>query len=236
MIDLAIIAAGDGSRLKTEGIKASKPMVEVNGTPLIKRIIDVASKNGVQSISCIINEKSNDLKELLESDRFHVPINLTVKSTESSLHSLFELNKTITSPFLLTTSDSVFLENEFSSFLDFAKNKIDADGVFAVTDFIDDEKPLYISVDDQMRITNFHDENNDFKYVSGGMYFFKKSIKKEVEDAVNSGVVRMRNFQRYLIKKGYKIYAYPFSQIIDVDHVTDIEKAEKFLMNNTEIK
>ena len=236
MIDVGIIAAGDGSRLKAEGIKVSKPMVKINGTPLVLRIIDIVTKNGAKSISCIINENSDDLKEFLQSNSFSPPINTIVKSTESSLHSLFELNKTIDSPFLLTTADSIFLKKEFASFIDFAINKNGADGVFAVTDFIDDEKPLYVSVDENMRIKNFHDENNDFKFVSGGMYFFKKCIKKEVEDAVNSGVFKLRNFQRYLISKGYKLHAYPFSQIIDVDHIADIKKAEKILTNNMELR
>ncbi len=236
MVNLGIIAAGDGSRLKAEGVKVSKPMVKINGTSLVERIINIAEINGVKSISCVINESSDDLKDFLQNNSFSTPIKTIVKSTESSLHSLFELNKTITPPFLLTTADSVFLKKDFASFIDFAINKNGADGVFAVTDFIDDEKPLYVSVDENMRITNFHDENNDFKYVSGGLYFFKKSIKMEVEEAVKNGVVRLRNFQRLLIKKKYRLYTYPFSQIIDVDHIADIAKAKDFLMNNMELR
>jgi NDP-sugar pyrophosphorylase family protein len=234
MVDLAIIAAGDGIRLKSEGVKVSKPMVEINGIPLIKRIIDIAVKNGTNSVSSIINESSNDLKNYLTSGELSVPINIIVKSTESSLHSLYELSKTATTPFLLTTSDSVFLEKEFTSFINFALNKSNADAVFAVTDFIDDEKPLYVSINDESEIENFYDVNNEFEFVTGGLYLFKKSIKDEVEEAVKSGIVRLRNFQRFLIKKGYKIDAYPFSKIIDVDHVTDIEKAKIFLNNNME--
>jgi len=234
MVDLAIIAAGDGIRLKSEGVKVSKPMVNVNETPLIKRIIDIAVKNGTNSVSCIINENSDDLKDFLTDTDVPVPVNLIVKSTESSLHSLYELSKTISTPFLLTTSDSVFLEKEFTAFINYAMNKSNADAVFAVTDFIDDEKPLYVSVNDDSRIENFYDINNEFEFVTGGLYLFKESIKKEVEEAVGNGVVRLRNFQRYLIKKGYKIDAYPFSKIIDVDHVSDIKKAEIFLNNNME--
>ena len=39
----------------------------------------------------------------------------------------------------------------------------------------------------------------------------------------------MRNFQRLMISEGLNLKAYPFSKIIDIDHVTDIEKAETFL-------
>ncbi len=236
MIDLAIIAAGEGSRLKTEGIKVSKPMVNIDGIPLIKRIIDIAINNGITSISCIINENSNDLKDFLTKNKFPIPVKVIVKSTKSSLHSFYELSKIISPPFLLTTADSIFDENEFTTFIDLAMNNNEADAIFAVTDFIDDEKPLYVSVDEKLRIINFQDESEKSHFVSGGLYFFKKSIEEVVEEAVNNDVIRLRNFQRFLIKKGYVICAYPFSKIIDVDHVTDIKKAEEFLMNNMEIK
>jgi hypothetical protein len=39
----------------------------------------------------------------------------------------------------------------------------------------------------------------------------------------------MRNFQRQLVKEGLKLQAYPFSKILDVDHASDIQKAEEFL-------
>ena len=43
------------------------------------------------------------------------------------------------------------------------------------------------------------------------------------------GQSRMRNFQRQLVAEGLRLIAYPFSKILDVDHASDIEKAEEFL-------
>jgi hypothetical protein len=39
----------------------------------------------------------------------------------------------------------------------------------------------------------------------------------------------MRNFQRGLIRDGLALKAYPFSKVLDIDHVGDIKKAEDFL-------
>lgn len=232
MFDVGIIAAGDGSRLKEEGIQLSKPLVKINGIPLIQRIIDIARNNGASSISCIINESSKDLENFLKAYNYSRPFNFIVKTTESSLHSLYQLNKFVSPPFLVCTADSVFLENEFASFINFGLKKKDTDGIIAVTDFIDDEKPLYADIDESGRIINFEDANDGYEFVTGGLYLFKKNIQKEIDEAVNSGVFRLRNFLRFLIQKGYKFNAYPFLKIIDVDHLTDIEKAEEFLMNN----
>jgi hypothetical protein len=39
----------------------------------------------------------------------------------------------------------------------------------------------------------------------------------------------MRNFQRALVADGLLLKAYPFSKVLDIDHASDIEKAEAFL-------
>ena len=39
----------------------------------------------------------------------------------------------------------------------------------------------------------------------------------------------MRNFQRALVRDGYVMTAWPFSKVFDIDHVSDIQKAETFL-------
>lgn len=228
-LNLGIIAAGEGSRLKAEGICLSKPLVPINGIPLIQRIIDITRENGISSTSCIINETSRDLENFLRAYNYSHTFNLIVKSTPSSLHSLHHLNQFLTPPFLLTTADSVFDAEEFASFLNYGMDLEEADGIIAVTDFIDDEKPLYADIDENGRIKNFDDDDNDYEFVTGGLYLFKKNIEREINGAINSGVSRLRNFLRYLIKSEYRLYAYPFSKIIDVDHVSDIVKAEEFL-------
>ena len=44
----------------------------------------------------------------------------------------------------------------------------------------------------------------------------------------------MRNFQRQLVADGLKLKAYPFTQILDVDHASYIVKAENFLTGKDE--
>lgn len=232
MADVGIIAAGECRRLKEEGIQIPKPLIEISGTPIIQRIIEIIRNTGKSSITCIINEKSEELESFLLKNSRTKPVNIIVKSTPSSLHSLFQLNRFMSAPFLVTTADSVFLESEFKSFVNFGMSLNDADGVIAVTDFIDDEKPLYVDLDENNRIINFKDSNDGYEFVTGGLYLFKTDIQKEIDEAVNSGVVRLRNFLRFLIQKDFRLYAYPFSKIIDVDHISDIEKAEEFLNSN----
>ena len=56
----AIIAAGEGERLKQEGATTSKPMTCLNGDIMIGRLIRIFMQNNASSISIIINEKDHE--------------------------------------------------------------------------------------------------------------------------------------------------------------------------------
>ena len=83
----AIIAAGEGSRLVQEGIQLPKPLVDLDGRPMIKRLIDIMLDCDAESLSVIVNEQMTDVRDYLESLTLPVPFNLVVKTTPSSMHS-----------------------------------------------------------------------------------------------------------------------------------------------------
>lgn len=230
----AIIAAGEGSRLAQEGVQLPKPLVRLCGEPMIDRLVRIFRCNGAESISIIVNtlhpQTEQHVREMMESGRAGVPIHLVVKSTPSSMHSFSELAPSLEGgDFCLTTVDTIFREDDFSSYIEaFRQSK--ADGMMAVTDYIDDEKPLYVGVDSEMNITGFHDQRQpDSRYISGGIYCLRSSALHTLHRCMEQGQSRMRNFQRGLIEDRLNLKACPLSKILDVDHASDIEKAEAFL-------
>ena len=82
----AIIAAGEGSRLAQEGVALPKPLVELNGKPMIRRLIDIFMDCGAESISLIVNQEMKAVQEYVQSLKLPVPLHITVKSTPSSMH------------------------------------------------------------------------------------------------------------------------------------------------------
>lgn len=231
-MDYAIIAAGEGSRLVQEGIKWPKPLVQLNGTTLIDRLIDVFLKNDASSISIIVNEEMTEVQEYLRNMELPVPFYLLVKSTPSSMHSFYELSHYLDGDSIcLTTVDTIFKEEEFSGYIREFRKANQLDGLMAVTDFIDDEKPLYVDTDSDLMIRGFLDKQGEpaCTYISGGIYCLRRPGLKVLNNAIEQGMSRMRNYQRQLIAEGLKLKAYPFSKIVDVDHAEDIKKAEEFL-------
>lgn len=230
-MDYAIIAAGEGSRLAQEGVKWPKPLVRLNGVALIDRLIDVFLRNNASSINIIVNEQMTEVQEHLKGLTLPVPFHLLIKSTSSSMHSFYELSRIWKGEEIcLTTVDTIFREEEFGGYIQAFQQAKSLDGLMAVTDYIDDEKPLYVQTNAQLDITNFLDQaGNDCRYISGGIYCLRRKAIDVLEKALNEGMSRMRNYQRQLIAEGLQVKAYPFSKIIDVDHAEDIAKAEAFV-------
>lgn len=230
-MNYAIIAAGEGSRLAQEGVAKPKPLVDICGEPMIGRLINLFCRCNAESISIIVNEQMTEVREYIESLSLDIPLNLVVKTTPSSMHSFFELSRVIPKGrFCLTTVDTIFREQDFRPYIEAMEADERYDGMMAVTDYIDDEKPLYVQTDDDLNITAFRDERYDgAKYISGGIYALNEKAIDLLADCMERGVARMRNFQRALVDAGLRLKAYPMGKILDVDHAGDIEKAENFI-------
>jgi len=231
----AIIAAGEGSRLAQEGVAAPKPLVRVAGEQLIDRLMRVFAGNDASEICVICNEQMTDVAAHLQAVAAAgvLPLKFTVRSTPSSMHSMWELSRWLhDEPFVLTTVDTIFREQEFTAYVAAFQQLIargEADGLMGVTDYIDDEKPLYVATDEALRITAFLDSCDHPQYISGGIYGLTPQAIPVLQRCIERGESRMRNFQRALVADGLRLKAYPFTKVLDIDHASDIQKAEAFL-------
>jgi NDP-sugar pyrophosphorylase family protein len=149
------------------------------------------------------------------------------------MHSLWELRQWLEdAPFILTTVDTIFQEQEFSEYIHAFRSmttQATADGLMGVTDYIDDERPLYVDTDDMLHITGFTDNSEHPHYVSAGIYGLTPRCFDSLGRCIDRGEQRMRNFQRALVAERFRLRAWPFSKVFDIDHVSDVQKAEKFL-------
>lgn len=228
----AIIAAGEGSRLVNEGYPAPKPMVKLGEKTLIERLLKIFENNNAEEIHVIINEQITEIEPYIHSLQLNVPVYIYIKTTESSLHSFYEIIRR--NPGLnevcLTTTDTIFDETDFKNYIHHFIHQPHLDGLMAVTDFVDDESPLYVSFDNQKNINGFLDASNAaHPFVSGGIYCLRQKAFEIATSAVENGVNRMRNYQRELLSHGLHIEAFQFKEIIDIDHISDIQKAQAFI-------
>lgn len=232
-MNYAIIAAGEGSRLVQEGVTYPKPLVRLNGVPMIRRLIDIMMECEPESLSVIVNEQMTEVADYLRALRLPVPLRLTVRSTPSSMHSFYEVSRDMPAAgrFVMTTVDTIFRADDFRRYVRaFASDAGYSDGYMGVTTYVDDEKPLYISTDRDGIITAFTDSRMpDTTCISGGIYGLTAPAVGVLEQCLADGVSRMRNYQRALVEAGLRLRAWDFGKIIDVDHAGDIATAEAFI-------
>ena len=246
----AIIAAGEGSRLAAEGVTLPKPLVEIGGEAMIDRLIRIFMQNDAYEIVVICNDATAQVSQhLLQLQRDGlqgrpVPLRFVVKSTPSSMHSFYEISKYLNDGrFVLTTVDTIFREQEFADYVQHFRS-CTADGLMGVTSFVDDEKPLWVGVTSQgegapMEITGFYDTDSPSTlhsppstlYVSAGIYGLGENAIFALHNCIARSEHRMRNFQRGMLRDGLRLQAFPFTKVFDIDHASDISKAETFLQH-----
>lgn len=239
-MNFGIIAAGEGSRLVDEGVAYPKPLVPLHGEPMIGRLIRIFIENGAGRIAVIVNEQMTEVRNFVESLRedLPIPLDLVVKTTPSSMHSFYELGKLLKGHgrFIVTTVDTIFRQRDFEEYVKaYSSVPSEVEGMMAVTSFVDDEKPLYVETDENRNIRAFLDVSCEnipegwSEYVSGGIYGLSDKAVEILNDCLEKGVSRMRNYQRALVEAGVKLKGFDMGKIIDVDHAEDIRKAEEFL-------
>ena len=201
---------------------------------MVERLMRIFERCNAESISIIVNEHMTQVREFLDTLHLDVPLNIVVKTTPSSMHSFWELSKVMQpGKFCLTTVDTIFREPDFARYIAAFEADEVHDGLWAVTPYVDDEKPLYVEVPDEstMRITAFTDKPGPegARYVSGGIYAMSDKAFAVLDRCIEQGISRMRNFQRALIEAGFNLKAYSIDKIVDVDHASDIATAQQFI-------
>lgn len=240
-MNFAIIAAGEGSRLANEGVSLPKPLVNIDGQPMIGRLLNIFARCGAGRIVVCVNEFMTEVREYLAGFRFseewpgdRPTLVVLVKTTPSSMHTMAEVASAMRGHgrWIATTVDTIFRENDFLPYVNaWESAPQSADSMMAVTSFVDDEKPLWVGVDEEsMRVTGFYDTKpEDGKFVSGGIYGLSDAAIDVLDKSLEEGMSRMRNYQRALISEGLEVMAFSMGKIIDVDHAGDIATANEFL-------
>ena len=225
-----IIAAGRGERLAKGSFSVPKPLIPVGGEPLISRVIRGAASVKVTSVACIVNDLNPAVAAYLRSRSWPVPLEVITKTTANSMESLFCLAPLLSEePFLLFTVDAVFGFGILENFLSEALVLNQAQGVLALTEFIDDENPLWVRTDRRHRIIAMGDEARPSRYATAGFYYFRPDIFAMIDAARTHSLKALREFLAFLVGTGHSYYGLPVKKTMDVDNPEDIQKAEAYL-------
>ena len=227
-----ILAGGEGARLTAEGVEEPKPLVQVGGEPLVLRLLTTLASLGCETLTCMVRADFTAVFRLLEGREFGPPLDVRSCRTPTSMHTLAEgLLAVPAGPVFCTMVDTVMpVANWRDVYAATARGLGEgAEAMLAVTPFVDDESPLYISTDGAGFVRAVSDDPLAPPQVTGGVYGFSSRARQGAAEAVGQGVQRMRGFLKWLVARGSRVGTVAVPRIIDIDHESDLRLANAWL-------
>ena len=217
-----VIAAGEGSRLRADGWTVCKPLVEVAGLPLIGAVLRNFTTAGVTAITIIVNQSEQDCIEWVRRRYPDLDVDFIVKTTASSLESFREVAaRGPAGPLLVSTVDAWCDPEDFARFARQAAARPDDVTVLAVTPLVADEKPLWVTLGAEGRVTAIGGDHGG--HVTAGVYRLSARARR-VAEAPPLG--RLRDYLRWLHADGEPMYGEIIETVVDVDRGEDVAAAE----------
>jgi len=227
-----ILAGGEGARLTAEGVDEPKPLVHVAGEPLVLRLLTLLASLGCESLTCMVRADFTAVFQLLEGREFGPPLEVRSCLTPTSMHTLAAgLLVVPAGPVFCTMVDTVMPAANWRDVYTATARGLDegAEAMLAVTPFVDDESPLYISTDGSGFVKAVSDDPLAPPKVTGGVYGFSSRAREGAAEAVGQGVQRMRGFLTWLVARGSRVGTVAVPRIIDIDHQSDLRLANAWL-------
>jgi NDP-sugar pyrophosphorylase family protein len=217
-----IIAAGHGTRLRADGYRVSKPMVPVAGRPLIDLALDRFRAGGIRRLTIIINEASDDCRQWLQDHVGDFDLDLIVRTTPSSYASFqVVVRRLACAPAVITTIDAIMPAGDFCNFVksakDFAKDAL----VLGLTEHVDDENPLWATLDAANgRIRQLGGSHGT--HVTAGLYWLPAQRLPEPA----TSFARLRDYLGWLVAEHQPVCGIVLPRVFDIDTVHDVAAAE----------
>jgi NDP-sugar pyrophosphorylase family protein len=216
-----IIAAGDGRRLRADGFLAPKPLVAISGVPLIERMLCNLFAAGVIRTVVVVNEEAQSCVDWVRERFRDAEIEFIVKTTQSSLESFLEVSRRLPAGrAVISTVDAWCPPEVFVQFVRGALRRPAGASVLAVTPLVADEKPLWVNVDEDGRVTNLG--GAPAALVTAGIYMLSERARR----ALPPPLPRLRDFLGWLLREGEPVYAELIPAVVDVDRASDVALAE----------
>jgi NDP-sugar pyrophosphorylase family protein len=217
-----VIAAGQGTRLRADGYRVSKPMTPVGGRPLIDHALDRFRAVGIRRATVIINEGSDDCRNWLNDHSHNLDLDVIVRTTPSSYASFALVASRLAGlPALITTVDAIMPADAFRRFVSLAARFPNDAVVLGLTDHVDDDNPLWATLDEDGRIRRLGGDRGS--HVTAGLYWLPANQGATLATRFD----RLRDYLKWLVDEGRPVYGAALPLVFDIDRAHDVEAAEQ---------
>ncbi len=226
-VKVVIMAGGLGTRLEPFTSILPKPLIPINGKPIIRHIIESLKSGGIKNFWITLNYKSILLKSYFKEIKSKEKINFTEeKKPLGTVGSVKLIEKKLSEDFFLTNCDTIIKTNYLDIYNFHKKNSFDITIVASLRKYVIPYGVCEINKDYSLKDLNekpFYD-----LLVNTGLYLIKKEIVKIIP--INKKY-DMNKFISDLKKNNKKIGIYPIDSEswIDVGQWSEYKNALELL-------
>jgi len=221
-----IIAGGKGMRLEEKTRDIPKPLLKVNGIPIIERIIKWLKKQGVENIIIGVAYKKEKIKKYLgDGKKFGVNIYYTEHDenggTEDAFKLAVEKASTLAEDFYAMNGDQITDLNLEDLTNAYTKTKALAMVVVRKlkTNF------GVVEIDDENKITIFREKGDvENIFMNSGIYLFNKKIMGYLD----KGNIEENCFKKLI--RDRKLYSFYYPGFwMTINNKKELKEAEEYL-------
>ena len=200
----------------------SKPMVPLGGRPLIEIALERFRAAGIGRLTVIINHRSEDCRQWLRDHAENFDLDLIVRTTASSYESFQAVCERLDrAPAVIATIDAVMPARDFCAFVESARDIAGNAIALGLTDYVDDESPLWATLDPaDRRIRQLGGSAGT--HVTAGLYWLP--VERPVPPATGFG--RLREYLAWLVAERPPVLGIVLPRVLDLDTAHDIAIAE----------
>ncbi len=200
-----IMAGGRGHRLMPFTENTPKPLLEVNGKPIIEHIILNAKSQGFINFYISIFYLSQKIKDYLgNGERLNININYIEESRPlGTIGSIKKIQENLNGTFIVTNGD-LLTNIEYKSLINFHKTE-KAEASMAIRSISVQNKYGVVKLDG-LKISGFEEKPVDKININAGIYIFEPSVVKYIKKNERLDTPQLFDRIRNIDKK---IIAYP---------------------------
>jgi len=226
---IVIMAGGKGKRLMPLTKNCPKPLIKINGKPILEHIILKARDEGFKNFFISIYYLGDKIKKYFSSGK-KLGVSIKYLEEKSPLGTAGSLNLAksfIKTNFLVINGDILSIV-KFSNLLNFHKYH-KAEGTMTVRNH-EIQHPFGVVKTKGVKIKNFEEKPILRSYVNAGVYAFTPAVFKFLKK--NKGFDMPEVFER-LRKNNKKTIVFPIHESwVDLGDKSQLNNKEKFLDNN----
>ena len=220
--EMLIMAGGKGKRLRPFTKKIPKPLLPVNGVPIIERIITIAKKQGIKNFVISINYLGEKIKSYLKDGK-KLGVNIRYISEDKPLGTAGSLYyfKDSKLPFIVANADVISNIN-YREMLKYHRKLNSYITVGAISNF---EKNLYGNIIfNKNRVKKIEEKVETKSFINSGIYVVNPNIDKFFKSIK---FFHMTEFIELAISEKKKVHIFPIHENWD-----DYGIKEKYLKQN----